>query len=80
MSRSDFSQWRTAFRNFVDCAASEAAKADCVAGWKRDAAAFLQPLGERKVDGLLDYYLDGCARPIAISIAPFKASPKTSAH
>jgi glyoxylase-like metal-dependent hydrolase (beta-lactamase superfamily II) len=62
MSRSDFSQWRTAFRNFVDCAASEAAKADCVAGWKRDAAAFLQPLGERKVDGLLDYYLDARLR------------------
>ena len=75
MSRSDFTQWLTAFRNFLDCAESKAAKADCIAGWKRDAAGFLKPLGDRKVDGLLDYYLAARLRsPDRDKYCPARAS------
>ena len=55
MNRARFRQWRTAFNNFVDC---KAAKNECIAGWKRDAATFLAPLGNRKLDELLGYYVD----------------------
>lgn len=55
MSRSRFRQWRAAFNNFVDCSA---AKEQCIAAWKREAAPFLAPLGRRKVDALLGYYVD----------------------
>jgi hypothetical protein len=55
MSRADFQKWRAAFYRFVDCTA---AKGECIAAWKRDAAPFLAPLGNRKVDGLLGYYVD----------------------
>jgi len=59
MNRTQFRQWRTAFINFVDCRAS---KDDCIADWKRDAAPFLVPLGDQKIDGLLGYYLDSRLR------------------
>ena len=44
-----------AFNHFVDC---KAAKEECIASWKRDAAPFLVPLGKQNIDGLLGYYLD----------------------
>ena len=55
MTRPQFLAWRTAYNNLLDCAASDQAKADCIAGWNRDAAQFL-PAG-RTVDGMIDYYL-----------------------
>lgn len=58
MSRSDFAQWKSAFRHFVDCADSDAPEEQCIAGWKKDAARFIAPLGKRNLDGLLGYYLD----------------------
>lgn len=57
MSRHQFLQWRTAFDNLLDCAASAQPKHACVAGWKRDAAAFI-PAGDRRIDGMVGYYLD----------------------
>jgi glyoxylase-like metal-dependent hydrolase (beta-lactamase superfamily II) len=57
MTRPQFLQWRKAFDNLLDCAASTRAKEACVAGWKRDAAAFI-PAGERRIDSLVGYYLD----------------------
>jgi hypothetical protein len=57
MSRPRFLQWRRAFGNLLDCAASDRAKEQCVAGWKRDAAAFI-PAGEGRVDSMVGYYLD----------------------
>lgn len=57
MSRPQFLQWRGAFGNLLDCAASSQAKEACVAGWKRDAAAFI-PAGDRRIDGMVGYYLD----------------------
>lgn len=57
MSRPQFLQWRTAFDNLLDCADSSQAKEACVAGWKRDAAAFI-PAGEGPVESMVGYYLD----------------------
>ena len=58
MTRADFGQWKAAFRNLVECAASSAAKDVCIAGWNRDAARFVAPLAPRKVDRLIAYYID----------------------
>jgi glyoxylase-like metal-dependent hydrolase (beta-lactamase superfamily II) len=57
MTKPQFLQWRTAFGNLLDCSATDRAKAECVAGWKRDAAAFI-PAGDRRIDGMVGYYLD----------------------
>ncbi|HYG48453.1 MAG TPA: MBL fold metallo-hydrolase [Allosphingosinicella sp.] len=57
MSRERFGEWRAAFNNLLDCAASSRSKEACVAGWKRDAAAFI-PAGERRVESMVGYYLD----------------------
>ena len=57
MSRPQFLKWRKAFDNLLDCAASAQSKETCVAGWKRDAADFI-PAGDRRVDGMVGYYLD----------------------
>jgi glyoxylase-like metal-dependent hydrolase (beta-lactamase superfamily II) len=61
MTRPQFLQWRTAFDNLLDCAASARAKEACVAGWKRDAAAFI-PAADRRVDSMVGYYLDSRLR------------------
>lgn len=57
MSRPQFLRWKLAFDNLLDCAASTRAKAACVTGWKRDAAAFI-PAGEGRVEAMIGYYLD----------------------
>ncbi|HEX8238882.1 MAG TPA: MBL fold metallo-hydrolase [Allosphingosinicella sp.] len=57
LSRAQFRQWRRAFDNLLDCAASSQAKEACAAGWKRDAAAFIPP-GDRRIDSMVGYYLD----------------------
>lgn len=45
MSRAEFLSWRSAFDNLLDCAASAATRAECIAGWQGDAAAFI-PAGD----------------------------------
>lgn len=57
MDKPSFLNWRTAFNNLLDCAASDRSKESCVAGWKSDAAAFI-PAGEKRVEGMIGYYLD----------------------
>jgi glyoxylase-like metal-dependent hydrolase (beta-lactamase superfamily II) len=57
MTRARFLAWRGAFGNLLDCAASDQPKEACVVGWKRDAAAFI-PAGEKRVEGMIAYYLD----------------------
>ena len=57
MTKPRFLQWRKAFDNLLDCAATSAPKQACVAGWKRDAAAFI-PAGEKRVESMVGYYLD----------------------
>ncbi len=62
MSRAHFTQWRAAFEALLDCASSERARAECVAGWRRDAARFIPAGGEAMVDNLVGYYLDSRLR------------------
>lgn len=57
MTRPQFLQWRAAFGNLLDCAVSDKDKAECVAGWRRDAAAFI-PADDRRIDGMVTYYLE----------------------
>ena len=57
MDRAAFGQWKSAFRNLVDCAASKASDAECIAGWDRDAAPFVAELAPRKIDPMIAYYL-----------------------
>ncbi|HEX8622290.1 MAG TPA: MBL fold metallo-hydrolase [Allosphingosinicella sp.] len=61
MTKARFLQWRTAFGNLLDCAVTDKAKEECVAGWKRDAAAFI-PAGDKRIDGMVGYYLDSRLR------------------
>jgi glyoxylase-like metal-dependent hydrolase (beta-lactamase superfamily II) len=58
MDRSRFQVWKTAFANFVDCGRSPKPKAQCVAGWKSDAAAFIDPAHSAYVDEAAAYYID----------------------
>ncbi len=57
MTRLQFLRWRKAFNTLLDCAASKQPKEACVAGWKRDAAAFI-PAGDGRVGDMVGYYLD----------------------
>lgn len=57
MTKPQFLQWRTAFGNLLDCAVSDRDREACIAGWKRDAAAFIPP-GDARIDGMVGYYLD----------------------
>lgn len=58
MDKATFLTWRSAFDNLLDCAASDRSKEDCVAGWQRDAAAFIPAGDERRVSGMVGYYID----------------------
>lgn len=57
MTRADFLTWKTAFANFVDCGRSTADKAQCVSGWEKDAAKFIDEPHRDYVRGAADYYL-----------------------
>jgi glyoxylase-like metal-dependent hydrolase (beta-lactamase superfamily II) len=57
MTKPQFLQWRTAFGNLLDCAVTDRDKEACIAGWKRDAAAFI-PAGDPRIDGMVGYYLE----------------------
>lgn len=58
MDRSQFLAWKRAFDNFVDCGWSATAKDQCVAGWKKDAAPFIDPAHASYVDEAAAYYID----------------------
>lgn len=62
MTRDQFLAWRTAFGNLLDCGASDRPRADCIAGWRRDAAIFMRPGRELMVDAMVGYYLDSRLR------------------
>jgi glyoxylase-like metal-dependent hydrolase (beta-lactamase superfamily II) len=62
MTRAGFIQWKTAFRKLVDCASSKASDADCIAGWNRDAAPFVAEIAPRKIDPMIEYYLEARLR------------------
>lgn len=62
MDRGAFLAWRRAFGNLLDCGASERPRADCVAGWRRDAARFIPAGREAMIDELAGYYVDSRLR------------------
>jgi glyoxylase-like metal-dependent hydrolase (beta-lactamase superfamily II) len=57
MSRADFRQWRRAYGALLSCSRSDAPEAQCIAGWKRDAARFIDAAHEQYVGEALGYYL-----------------------
>lgn len=62
MDRPAFMVWRAAFNAFVDCGQSARPRADCIAGWRRDAARFIPAGSEPLVERLAGYYLESRLR------------------
>lgn len=58
MDRAQFLAWKRAFDNLLDCAASAAERARCIAGWRRDAAGFIGAGREAMIDEMTGYYID----------------------
>src|SRR5438105_8531813 len=56
MTRADFLQWRTAYDNFVDCGHSTRPGKECVEGWSRDAATFIDATDAGYAKGAAGYY------------------------
>ena len=57
MTRADFASWRTAYEKFVRCGRSSVDKEQCIAGWERDAARFIDDEHRAYVRNAADYYL-----------------------
>jgi glyoxylase-like metal-dependent hydrolase (beta-lactamase superfamily II) len=57
MNRPQFMQWKKAFEQFIDCGRSMKLKEECVAGWKRDAAPFIDAEHLDYVTEAAGYYL-----------------------
>jgi len=62
MTRDAFARWRAAFDALLDCAASPAEVATCVAGWRTAAAAFIAAGGEARIDEYTTYYVTDILR------------------
>jgi glyoxylase-like metal-dependent hydrolase (beta-lactamase superfamily II) len=57
MDRASFDTWKTAFQKFVECGRSSADKMQCVSGWERDAARFIDRDHRQYVREAAGYYL-----------------------
>jgi glyoxylase-like metal-dependent hydrolase (beta-lactamase superfamily II) len=57
MSRADFMTWRWAYDALLSCALSDAPEAQCIAGWDRNAARFIDAAHKQYVDEALSYYI-----------------------
>src|SRR6185436_4924923 len=57
MTRDAFARWRAAFDALLDCAASPAAVATCVSGWRAGASAFIPAGDEARIDEYTAYYV-----------------------
>ena len=57
MDRAAFTAWKTAFTDFIACGRSQAPKEDCVAGWERGAARFIEDSHRTYVREAANYYL-----------------------
>jgi glyoxylase-like metal-dependent hydrolase (beta-lactamase superfamily II) len=58
MNRAQFLQWKAAFDAFVDCGRSTRAKEECIAGWQRDAAPFIDGAHRQYVGQAAAYYIE----------------------
>ena len=57
MTRADFLLWRSAYDNFVDCGHSTRPGKECIQGWSRDAAKFIDAAHKDYANGAAGYYL-----------------------
>lgn len=57
MTPAAFATWRAAFDALVTCGTSDAPVDNCVAGWMRDADAFIPAADRPRVLGMLRYYI-----------------------
>jgi len=63
MRRPEFTAYRKAFSNLLDCAAGDAAKNDCIDGWLNDASALIHSSRDASYTRtLVGYYLDNYLR------------------
>jgi len=62
MTRKAFEAYRTAYGNFLACAASSRTKEACVEGWTKDAGELLEGSDPKLVRGMADYYVGGVLR------------------
>jgi glyoxylase-like metal-dependent hydrolase (beta-lactamase superfamily II) len=62
MDRAAFLAWRAAYDAFMDCGQSQRPRAECIAGWRRDAARFIPAGSEQIVERLAGYYIDSRLR------------------
>ena len=58
MDRAQFRQWKLAFDNFIDCGKSAQIEEICVAGWKSDAAPFIDVEHSAYAIAAAKYYLE----------------------
>ena len=58
MNRAQFLAWKNAFDRFVDCGRSVRPKEECIEGWKRDAAPFIDSDHRDYVTEAAAYYID----------------------
>jgi glyoxylase-like metal-dependent hydrolase (beta-lactamase superfamily II) len=58
MDRADFLTWKNAFSSFVDCGRSKAPKKQCIDGWAKSAAKFIDQEHRDYVRGAAAYYID----------------------
>jgi glyoxylase-like metal-dependent hydrolase (beta-lactamase superfamily II) len=58
MTRTDFAAWRKAYNDFVACGRSAAEKKQCVDGWTREAAKFIDAEHRDYARQAAAYYLD----------------------
>jgi glyoxylase-like metal-dependent hydrolase (beta-lactamase superfamily II) len=65
MTRAEFSQYRAAFGGFIDCSNSSRDKADCAAGWTKDAGSLIEANGmdSKRAEALAAYYIGAVLRP-----------------
>lgn len=63
MRRAQFERYRTAYRNLLDCAASDRSNALCGAGWLGDVGDLVPAAEHEFAQRLLDYYLTQVLRP-----------------
>lgn len=58
MTRAGFDTWRRGFDALLDCAASDAPRDQCVAGWIGDAASFIATGDQDRVARMVGSYID----------------------
>jgi len=62
MTRADFTRWRHAFDDYVECAQGAAGAEECAAGWERDAAGFYSKAEAASVHDMAVYYVTDVLR------------------